>query len=338
MSVPPTLVPWQDKRIVSVATSCQHCLALTAEGEYYSWGEASFGALGHPEHIRPTEPRRIETLERVESVAAGHGLTSAAVDDRGRLFTWGRAYDLESDAPTGLGYYPKCEGDEEAKPTPTMVDALSEERVVGVALGDGFTLVVTDAGAVFSFGHSSKDALGHGSPESTGSRRQQLPRKIDALAVTGRRFVAVAAGEHHSLALTEEGHVYGWDLGFATGHGQDEDKFVTTPQRLTALDGERITLVYAHAHSSSAVTEKGELFTWGQAYWTDQHEPECDDGLLGVKVAAVAACSLFMLVADEDSNVWAFGRISHLGTGAANAPVNSVGKPAQIPNLRVWIP
>jgi len=62
----------------------------------------------------------------------------------------------------------------------------------------GFTLAVTDAGAVFSFGYSRYGALGHGSLEA-----EVLPRRIEALAQTGRRFVAVAAGEGHALALTE---------------------------------------------------------------------------------------------------------------------------------------
>ena len=47
-SVPPMLVPsMQDTRIVSVATGSDHCLALSAVGEVYSWGEAIHGALGH---------------------------------------------------------------------------------------------------------------------------------------------------------------------------------------------------------------------------------------------------------------------------------------------------
>jgi len=89
--VPPTLVPsMQDTRIVSVASGSGHCLALSAVGEVYSWGKSSYGALGHADGSASAGPRRIETLEVVESVAAGL-YTSAAVDDRGRLFTWGRA-------------------------------------------------------------------------------------------------------------------------------------------------------------------------------------------------------------------------------------------------------
>ena len=46
----------------------------------------------------------------------------------------------------------------ECQLTPKRVDALSDDRVVGVALGYGFTLAVTDAGAVFSFGQSGTGA------------------------------------------------------------------------------------------------------------------------------------------------------------------------------------
>jgi len=48
MHAPPTLAPsMQDKRIVSVATGGAHCLALSAQGEVYSWGAGAHGALGH---------------------------------------------------------------------------------------------------------------------------------------------------------------------------------------------------------------------------------------------------------------------------------------------------
>jgi len=88
-SVPPTLVPsMQDKRIVSVASCKCHCLALSAEGEVYSWGDSTHCALGHADEFARPGLSRIETLEGIESISVG-SFTSAAVDDRGRLFTWG---------------------------------------------------------------------------------------------------------------------------------------------------------------------------------------------------------------------------------------------------------
>lgn len=227
--------------------------------------------------------------------------------------------------------------------------------MVCVALGSDFTLAVIDAGAVFSFGSSHCWALGHGPID-----RAVLLRRIEALAESGRRFVAVAAGAHHALALNEEGQVYGWGCESANGHGHHK----RTPQRVTALAGERVLLVYARGDSSCAVTEKGGLFTWGDANSYDYHlghgvagptqrTPTRVEALSRVKVAAAAICDSHTLVADDDGMVWGFGHDAALGLGKAGPPrvPNNAGanpgfgvdlppggfvvQPAPIPTLRV---
>ena len=356
---PPTPVPsMQDRRIVSVATSLYHSLALSEEGEVYSWGSDHLGALGHGGEGARAVPSRIESLSRIEHIAAGSNCKSAAVDEAGRLFTWGRANvtflgeeedsdgeQEEFEGSNGLGYELDAEdlsyeldAEMEYQATPKRVDALSQERVVGVALGDGFTLAVTDAGAVFSFGFSRDGGLGHGSLES-----EVLPRRVEALTQTRRRFVAVAAGTHHALALTEEGELYGWGDGSANGHGREE----RTPQRVTALIGQRVKLVNARDDSSCAVTEKGELFTWGSVLFGNlghedndlQLEPRRVEGLSGVKVAAVAIGWTHTLAADAGGVVWAFGIRSALGLDAVGpmAAHSAVRTPTPIPTLRVRV-
>jgi len=305
--VPPTLVPsMQGRRIVSVTTSGEHCLALSTEGEVYSWGDGTDGSLGHADGGARAVPSRIESLSRIESIAAGTGLTaaltSAAVDEVGRLFTWGRAkYDFDATMPNGLGY--ALDSQTWFQLTPKRVEALSQDCVVGVALGLGSTLAVTDAGAIFSFGSSHDGVLGHGSPEA-----QVLPRRIEALTQTGRRFVAVAAGEAHALVLTEEGELYGWGHECANGHGREE----RTPRRVAALIGQRVKLVNAGPDASCAVTEKGELFTWsddgsnynlGHGVDTPQSTPRRVEALSRARVAAVAIGGYHTLAVDEDAVV-----------------------------------
>jgi alpha-tubulin suppressor-like RCC1 family protein len=358
----PVPVPsMQDRRIVSVAAGYMHSLALSAEGEVYSWGTGVHGALGHgDECAKVAVPRRIESLSRIEQIAAGPNSTSAAVDEQGRLFTWGRARFEEEvededggieefEGPSGLGYELNAEAMHQA--TPKRVDALSPERVVGVALGDGFTLAVTDAGAVFSFGCSLDGYLGHGHGSS---RSEVLPRRIEARVKSGHRFVAVAAGSHHSLALTEEGELYGWGDGSANGHGRGEH----TPQLVTALIGQCVKLVDAQSYYSCAVTAKGELFTWGEdnlwanlghdlgpqaLSWTNlfpslfpRSRPKRVEGLNGLKIVAVAKGRFHTLAADADGVVWAFGRsATALGLGAGT--VGNAKNPTSIPTLRVRV-
>uniref|UniRef100_A0A8D0EWK4 Uncharacterized protein n=1 Tax=Strix occidentalis caurina TaxID=311401 RepID=A0A8D0EWK4_STROC len=74
----------------------KHCLALSSEGEVYSWGEAEDGKLGHgnrrQQYIFPCDrPRVIESLRGIEvvDIAAG-GAHSACITAAGDLFTWGK--------------------------------------------------------------------------------------------------------------------------------------------------------------------------------------------------------------------------------------------------------
>jgi len=298
-------------------------------------------------------PSKIESLSRVESIATGQNWTSAAVDTAGWLFTWGQAsfVDEEDDSheeepvvtegPGGLGY--ELDAETEYQATPKRVDALSHSCVVAVALGWGFTLAVTDTGAVFSFGFSTDGGLGHGSSDS-----EVLPRRIEALTETGRRFVAVAAGNLNAFALAEGGELYGWGDGRANGHGQHQ----RTPHRLPIFYHTRIKLVNAGECSACAVTETGELFTWGDHNGDDGDDegslghvaewPHKQPGrvvrLRGVEVAAVSICGSHTLAADVDGVVWAFGRFETLGLGFwGPLPAVPVRTPTPIPTLRVRV-
>jgi len=341
---PPTPVPSMlDRRIVSVVTSNTHCYALSTEGQVYSWGEGSHGALGHGDEGSRGVPSRIESLSRIERIATGPWTWShsAAVDEAGRLFTWGAVncfsfLRYEFLGPYGLGY--ELDHTARCQLTPKRVDALAQERVVDVALGCGFTLVVTSAGSVFSCGAGTNGILGHGLLDS-----EVLPRRIKALAQTGRRFVAVAAGDYHALALTEGGELYGWGYAHANGHGREE----RTPSLVAALTGQRVKLVDAQGTVACAVMEEGELFTRGDSGhdYNVGHEddarpatPKRVNGLRGVKVAAVAIGRAHMLAADVDGVVWGCGLRTVLVLGASGPLADySVRKPTPIPTLRVRI-
>ena len=136
---PPTLVPsMQARRIVSVATSNDHCLALSAEGEIYSWGSGYFGALGHGDGGARAVPRRIETLSHIECIATGPNWTSAAVDEKSHLFTWGTARFYEEEDDYGeldtvggqvvLGYELDAESEYQAIPKRGLTQYSGGER------------------------------------------------------------------------------------------------------------------------------------------------------------------------------------------------------------------
>lgn len=76
---------------VAVNSGGKHCLALTATGDVYSWGEGDDGKLGHGNKVHCERPRLIEALrgKHIVMVACG-GAHSAAISASGELYTWGK--------------------------------------------------------------------------------------------------------------------------------------------------------------------------------------------------------------------------------------------------------
>jgi len=244
------LVPdMQGVRVVSVACSTDHSLALGAGGEVYSWGFGQEGTLGHGEQLPRWTPCRIAALERVESIWAANS-KSAAVDERGRLFTWGVAStgrpDSDDQHTSGLGHPPHPDppwmvGGDLCVSTPWVVEALASERVVGVALGKHRMLAIVATGAVFSWGRR----IGYTprpEPEEWQSGDggvDHLPLRLVALGATGLHFVAVAVGLAHDYALAETNELYRWTRGqgihnnadMPLVHVKDGVKLIGTPGR-----------------------------------------------------------------------------------------------------------
>ena len=140
---------------------------------------------------------------------------------------------------------------------PKKVEAFAGRRVVAVSAAGSQSLAITADGAVWSWGGGTVGRLGHG-----GLQDQLLPKKIEAF--TGRRVVAVSAGEDHSLALTADGAVWSWGAGEdgRLGHGDQQNQLL--PKKVEAFAGRRVIAVSAGAIHSTALTADGAVFTWGK--------------------------------------------------------------------------
>ncbi|KAJ9582054.1 hypothetical protein L9F63_003637, partial [Diploptera punctata] len=216
---------------VAVNSGGKHCLALSAEGEVYSWGEGDDGKLGHG-NKRPQEalgrPRVIEALRGKEiiDIACG-GAHSAAITCNREVYTWGK------------GRYGRLgHGDSEDQLKPKLVEALLGYRVMDIACGSGDaqTLCITDDDNVWSWGDGDYGKLGRG-----GSDGCKMPMKIESLAGLG--VIKVECGSQFSVALTRSGSVYTWGKGdyHRLGHGTDDH--VRRPRKVGALQGKKIICI-----------------------------------------------------------------------------------------------
>uniref|UniRef100_A0A8C9RA53 E3 ubiquitin-protein ligase HERC2 n=1 Tax=Scleropages formosus TaxID=113540 RepID=A0A8C9RA53_SCLFO len=293
-------------RKVAVNSGGKHCLALSSEGEVYSWGEAEDGKLGHGNRSPCDRPRVIESLRGVEvvDIAAG-GAHSACITASGELYTWGK------------GRYGRLgHGDSEDQLKPKLVDALQGHRVIDVACGSGDaqTLCLTDDDMVWSWGDGDYGKLGRG-----GSDGCKVPMKIDSL--TGLGVVKVECGSQFSVALTKSGSVYTWGKGdyHRLGHGSDDH--VRRPRQVQGLQGKKVTAIATGSLHCVCCTEDGEVYTWG-----DNDEGQLGDGTTN----AIQRPRLVAALQGKKINRVACGS-AHTLAWSTSKPANAGKLPAQVP-------
>ena len=79
------------RTIIAVGAGYFHSLAVTADGTLRSWGEGTYGKLGHGDWQDQLLPMKVEAFagQRVFAVSAGTSHSIALTAD-GAVFTWGQ--------------------------------------------------------------------------------------------------------------------------------------------------------------------------------------------------------------------------------------------------------
>ncbi|KFB50142.1 hypothetical protein ZHAS_00018200 [Anopheles sinensis] len=243
---------------VAVNSGGKHCLALSSDGEVFSWGEGEDGKLGHGNRDSYDRPKLIEALSGIGVIDIACGSAhSACITSQGHVLTWGK------------GRYGRLgHGDSEDQLQPKLVEALLGYRAIDIACGSGDaqTLCITDDDNVWSWGDGDYGKLGRG-----GSDGCKAPMKIESLAGLG--VTKVECGSQFSVALTRSGAVYTWGKGdyHRLGHGNTDH--VRRPKKVAALQGKKIISIATGSLHCVACSDGGEVFTWG-----DNDEGQLGDG------------------------------------------------------------
>jgi alpha-tubulin suppressor-like RCC1 family protein len=183
------------------------------------YGGSAFGSASRWTPVPVLLPGLESGARRVvKSVSASRSHVAALAAD-GALFTWGENYfgalgvgrsELElTETSTSSSF-----AGEDARATPTLVEALIGKRVTSVSCGRWHTAAVAD-GEVFAWGDAEGGKLGLGAPpgSSSGGGEKKYARSVFTPArVAGNAFSAppahVSCGTWHTLCLTEDGALY----------------------------------------------------------------------------------------------------------------------------------
>lgn len=362
----PTRVPGLPSDIANVSAGHYHSLALTSQGQVWSWGRNKEFQLGHGlSHVNrhlSNEPKKVEGLNqvKVQSVSAS-GVISSAVGDDGSLWVWGKS----KRGQLGLG-----KGITEAI-LPSRVEGLAGERIAKVSLGWGHALAQTEDGKLFGWGYSIDGRLGKfgqnldnstsKSTLSTFNKNQEIsPSMLDAAEklvledmekekdmpviwepflieeVCGVEVVDMACGLDHSLVLCRDGTLLsgGSDVYGQLGRAKQDEGMFPVEISFPPLS---ISSGLGHSLAIGQVDTAKRIITWGwnQSSQLGRKGPENlplpVEGLveeISISVSGGRAHSM-ALTSKGEVWVWGSGRNGRLGLGSSN----NEGEPTLLDSL-----
>ncbi|KAF8398824.1 hypothetical protein HHK36_014684 [Tetracentron sinense] len=251
--------PLDGIHVSSIACGEWHTAVVSSCGRLFTYGDGTFGVLGHGNLLSVSEPKEVECLKglKVKCVACGPWHTAAIVEivvdhfkadfPGGKLFTWG-------DGDKGrLGH-----ADRERKFLPTCVTRLVDHDFVQVSCGSMVTVGLTNMGAVYTMGSVVHGQLGNPQGEDTSVTIVEGKLKVE--------FVKqISSGSYHIAVLTSRGDIYSWGKGAngRLGLGDVDDR--NSPTLVDALRDRQVESVVCGSSFTAAICLHKSIFGSAQS-------------------------------------------------------------------------
>ena len=134
------------RQVVDIAYGYKHVIALTANGDIYSWGNNSFGQLGNGTTIENYRP--ILSGKRIVRICCGANYT-LVLSQSGEVFSWGR----NNYGQIGIA-------SNHNQLTPTKVPGFNGQLISAISAGSAHSLALTESGQVYGWGNNAFGQLG----------------------------------------------------------------------------------------------------------------------------------------------------------------------------------
>ncbi|XP_047321647.1 ultraviolet-B receptor UVR8 isoform X2 [Impatiens glandulifera] len=276
-----------ESSIVKAAAGWAHCVAVTDNGEVYTWGWKECVPTGKIFGDQPTgvSLEKVEVLEKQNSL-----LTDQVTTPRTQLRSSSgggeettkrrRISSAKQTAETSSA------GDETLSALPCLVTLNPGVRIATVAAGGRHTLAlsVSDMGQVWGWGYGGEGQLGLGSrirmvssphpvpcisscafgqDQPTSFPQGGLLSEGQGYRVPGNYVKGIACGGRHSAVITDAGALlaFGWGLYGQCGLGSTDDEL--SPVCVSSLLGIRIEGVAAGLWHTVCISADGDVYSFG---------------------------------------------------------------------------
>ncbi|ODV96805.1 hypothetical protein PACTADRAFT_48616 [Pachysolen tannophilus NRRL Y-2460] len=223
------------ENITQLAAGKDHILGLNTKGVVFAWGNGQQYQLGRRilerTRLKSLVPREFG-LKNIKAIGSGEFHAFAITTDE-RVLSW------------GLNQYGQCGieidiEDGAVVSKPMEIKELAGKGIVSITGGEHHSIALSKDGDVYTFGRYDMKEIGisleelsklDGAYKDAHGKIRSLP--VPTKLTTLPKAKAIAAGSHHSLAVTNDGYVFSWGFAdtYAVGLGNCEDD-IEKPKRI----------------------------------------------------------------------------------------------------------
>ncbi|XP_034614407.1 RCC1 and BTB domain-containing protein 1 isoform X3 [Trachemys scripta elegans] len=204
-------------------TSANEAIYITHNDEVFVFGLNCSNCLGTGDNQSTIVPKKLEALcgKKINNLSYGSGPHVILSTEDGEVYAWGHnGYSQLGNGTTNQGI------------TPIQVCTnLLIKRVIEVACGSHHSMALSSDGDVYAWGYNNCGQVGSGS-----TANQPTPRKVSNCLQT-KMVVSIACGQTSSMAVIDNGEVYGWGYNGNGQLGLGNNGNQLTPCRVAALHG-----------------------------------------------------------------------------------------------------
>ncbi|OMO95438.1 Zinc finger, FYVE-type [Corchorus olitorius] len=188
-------------QVLSIACGTWHSALATSNGKLFTFGDGTFGVLGHGDQESVAYPKEVQMLSGLKTIKVACGVwhTAAIVEVIGqsganissrKLFTWGDGDKYR------LGH-----GSKDTYLLPTCVSSLIDYNFHQIACGHTLTVALTTSGHVFTMGGTAHGQLGN--PSADGKLPCLVQERL-AFGFTRKRHNCYNCGLVHCHACSSK--------------------------------------------------------------------------------------------------------------------------------------
>jgi alpha-tubulin suppressor-like RCC1 family protein len=226
----------EDEIVSSISCGCRHTLAVTEDGEVYSWGLGHYGVLGRSytpfEYDAQAAVTQItndnddENDLDVNRVIAGADAAAAVAHQHPNNPS---ESDIAAEIAAQIDLIANLSLDDSSDQcVPKAIDSLKGIFIVGASAGHRHSMLLDNYGGLYTFGAGYGGCLGH-----SDTATQMYPCRIQSFDDDNVKIHQMSAGVDISMAVSTSGDVYSWGKmdGGRIGLGIGKNN-VTIPRRV----------------------------------------------------------------------------------------------------------